>query len=387
MQGRAGTFVTQQSGPEGYAAFVPAPLPPQPPINLMDPDLQEALQGASFALGGLDKITLLIPEPDHLISFYILKEAVLSNQIEGTQSSFSDVVLSEPGSGTLVASAETREVVNYTLAMRHGLERLRTFPLSLRLLREIHSILLAETRGGDKTPGEFRTAQNWIGGTMPSTAKFVPPPRHEMDIALGNLEKFIHDEPVRTPAILKAGIAHAQFETIHPFQDGNGRLGRLLITFLLCAQKVLAQPLLYLSLHLKVNRQEYYDRLQRVRLDGDWEGWLLFYLNGIIQVARQATETAHAIVRLFEENRGKLQHPGISPNVARAHDVFKRRMVVTIQQLATDLSISFPTASAAIQKLSDLGIVQEMTGKSRDRRFYYARYVGLLNEGTDTPAS
>ena len=291
--GRAGHFVTQQQGPDGYKAFIPASAPPNPAVDLSSPELQEAFQRASLALGGLDgKITLLLPDPDHLITLYIIKEAVLSNQIEGTQSSFSDVVLQDVG-GTAVPSDEGAEVANYIQAMRHGLSRLKELPLSLRLLREIHDILLTGTRGGDKTPGEFRTSQNWIGGSMPSTAKFVPPPPHAMRESLDNLERFLHNDPVRTPALLKAGLAHAQFETIHPFQDGNGRLGRLLITFLLCAENVLTQPLLYVSLFLKTNRQEYYEQLQRVRTEGDWEGWLLFSVTGVQQVGQQATETAY----------------------------------------------------------------------------------------------
>jgi Fic family protein len=384
---RAGRFVKQQSGPSEYLAFIPSPLPPEPPIRMDDP-LQEALERASVALGRLDGITLLLPDPDLFLYMYVRKEAVLSSQIEGTQSSLSDLLLFENEAAPSVPTADVKEVSNYIAATQHGLKRLREgFPLSLRLIREIHGVLLKGTRGSDKTPGEFRTSQNWIGGTRPGDARYVPLPPHEMSRALDNLEKFLHDQPVRVPPLIKAGLVHAQFETIHPFLDGNGRLGRLLITFLLCVEKEMSQPLLYLSLFLKEHREAYYETLQRVRTEGDWEGWLQFYLRGVAEVAQQATETARRIIHLFEEDSRRIQRIGKAAGSAlRVYDLLKHRAVVSIPASAKALDLAWPTVASAVKRLVKLGIAREFTGKLRDRQFLYPRYLDILNEGIERPS-
>ncbi|MDQ6633835.1 MAG: Fic family protein [Gemmatimonadota bacterium] len=381
---RAGRFITQQTGSGGYAAFIPSALPPRPALD-MSPPLQRALERASTALGRLDGITLLLPAPDLFIYMYVRKEAVLSSQIEGTQSSFSDLLLFETGPATGHSSADVVQVSNYLAAMQHGLKRLEGgFPISLRLLREIHGVLVRGTRGGNKTPGEFRTSQNWIGGSRPGNALYVPPPPHEVLPALSALERFIQDDADEFPLLIKAGLAHAQFETIHPFLDGNGRIGRLLITFLLCAGGALSQPLLYLSLYLKRNREAYYASLQRVRTEGDWEGWVLFYLTGVEEVAGQATETARRIMHLFEKDRRSLQRLGRSANTAlRVHELMKSRAIATIGDIAHALDVSFPTASAAVGRLSKQGILREITGRQRDQHFAYQQYLNILSEGTE----
>lgn len=377
---RAGRFVTQQPGPAAYRAFIPAPLPPHPPLRV-DGDLQQRLENASRELGRLDGIALLLPDPNLFIYMYGRKEAVLSSQIEGTQSSLSELLLFESEAITEGASADVREVANYARAMDHGLDRLTNgFPLSLRLIREIHAVLMHGTRGGALAPGEFRRTQNWVGGVNPSTARFVPPPVPEMNAALDNFEKFLHDDSLRLPLLVKAGVAHAQFETIHPFLDGNGRVGRLLITFLLCAEGGLSQPLLYLSLYLKQHRDEYYERLQRIRTHGEWEDWLRFYLEGVGQVARLATETARRIVTLFETDRGRIQTLGkAAASPLRVHDALRRHAIASIPRLAGELGMTTQTVSAAIRRLQALGMVREETGKLRNRQFSYRSYLDLLN--------
>ena len=291
--GRAGDFVSVESGGERYSVFVPRSLPPDPPLAIV-PGLQSLLDRANQALGRLDGVTLLLPDPDQFLYTYIRKEAVLSSQIEGTQSSLSDLLLFENDAAPGVLVDDARETFNYIEAMNHGLRRIQSgeLPLSLRLLREVHSRLLTNTRGAEKTPGEFRRSQNWIGGTRPGNARFVPPPPHELMRAMGALERFLHDDPVQTPILVKAALAHAQFESIHPVLDGNGRVGRLLITLLLCSEGVLSRPLLYLSLYLKRNRDAYYERLQAIRTEGAWEQWLEFFLEGVIDVAESATLSA-----------------------------------------------------------------------------------------------
>ncbi len=379
-----GKFVKQLNGPEAYIAFLPAPLPPDPPV-VIDAELEEAIERAGIALGRLDGITLLLPDPNLFLYMYVRKEAVLSSQIEGTQSSLSDLLKYENAAAPGTPVGDVRESSNYVAAMQHGLERLKKgFPLSLRLFKEIHKVLLDNARGGHKTPGEFRTSQNWIGGTRPGNARFVPPPIHEMGPALDNFEKFLHDEPTRFSPLLKAGIAHVQFETIHPFLDGNGRLGRLLITFVLCAEGVLSQPLLYLSLFLKTHRQEYYEALQRVRTDGDWRGWLTFYIQGVAEVATTATDTARRIVRLFEEDNRRIHQLGKAAGSAlRVHEFLKQRAVASVPTATKSLHLTKPTVAAAIERLVRLGIAREFTGKLRDRQFMYSKYVAILNEDTD----
>lgn len=315
---------------------------------------------------------------------YVRKEAVLSSQIEGTQSSLSDLLLFEEAGAPGVPVNDVQEVSNYVAALQHGLARLSDgFPLSLRLLRDIHRVLMTNARGGDKTPGEFRTSQNWIGGTRPGNAAYVPPPPPEMQQALDNLEKFLHDEYGRTPLLLKAGIAHAQFETIHPFLDGNGRLGRLLITFLLVHGRALSQPLLYLSLYLRERRDDYYASLQRIRDTGDWEQWIAFFLAGVEAVAEQATETAQRILALFESDRTSIQKAlGKSAMSAlQVHDYLRRHAVASSSVAVTATGLSLPTVLSALSRLENLGVVRETTGQARNRVYVYDKYLEILNAG------
>lgn len=379
---RAGRLEMQQVGSDGYSAFIPADLPPTPQL-ILDGELQSLLESASRALGRLDGISLLLPDPRLFLYMYVRKEAVLSSQIEGTQSSLSDLLLFENDEIPSVGIDDVREVSNYTAAMRYGLDRLQTgFPLSLRLIREIHGILMQNSRGGDKTPGEFRRSQNWIGGNRPGDARFVPPPPHALMASLDNLEKFLHAQN-SVPLLLKAGLSHAQFETIHPFLDGNGRIGRLLITFLLCAEGALKQPLLYLSLYLKENREEYYESLQRIRNDGDWEGWLKFYLRGVESVAIQATSTAQNIVHLFEADRQSLQGIGKGAiSALRIHELLKERPILSIAAVVRALKMTKPTAALAMARLEELSIVREESGRQRGRHYVYRRYIDVLDEGT-----
>lgn len=381
---RAGRWEKRQLGPEPFLCFHPSPLPPEPSI-VYDSALHDLVEVANRALGRLDGITTLLPSPKLFLYMYIRKEAVLSSQIEGTQSSLSDLLLFENEEAPGVPLDDVREVSNYVLAMQHGLERLREgFPLSLRLIKEIHALLVRHARGGEKEPGEFRRSQNWIGGSRPGNAAYVPPPPEQVMPAMGALEKFLHDDPVKTPALIKAGLVHAQFETIHPFLDGNGRLGRLLITFTLCAEGALSQPLLYLSLHFKQRRAEYYDILQRVRTHGDWESWLSFYLTGVEEVSRQAAETARALNSMFEEHRRQIQTLGKAASSAlRVHDLLKERGILSLSAAAEALNVSFPTVTKAIGNLERLGLVREFTGRRKNRIFTYQPYMTLLSEGTE----
>lgn len=377
---RAGRFVPQS----GFLAFVPAGLPPDPSIR-WDSELHDLLEIANRALGRLDGATLIAPNPDLFLYTYIRKEAILSSQIEGTQSSLSDLLLFENADAPGIPVDDLRAVSNYVAAMEHGLERLRSgFPLSLRLIREIHGLVVKGSRGADKTPGEFRRSQNWIGGAKPSDAFSVPPPVHELTSALDNLEKFIQDHHARTPLLLKAGLAHAQFETIHPFLDGNGRVGRLLITFLLCAEEGLREPLLYLSLYLKQNRSAYYDALQRIRVDGDWEQWLKFFLRGVAQVAQQGVETMRKLLDLFARDRDRIQthlrgRRGLS--ALSVHDVLKQRAMTTISLTAAATGLTAPTVASAMDELQNLGIVNELTARQRNRQFLYVEYYKTLDQG------
>jgi Fic family protein len=313
---------------------------------------------------------------------YIRKEAVLSSQIEGTQSSLSDLLLFENAEIPGVPVGDVQEVSNYVKAMEYGLRRLKQdLPLSLRLIKEIHGVLLKSVRGGDKEPGEFRRSQNWVGGSRPGNATYVPPPVHEVLPAMGELEKFLHSEPIKMPTLIKAGLAHAQFESIHPFLDGNGRLGRLMITFILCTEGALSQPLLYLSLYFKENRGAYYDLLQRVRTHGAWENWLLFYLQGVEEVAQQATTTVTKLLHLFERHRQKIHALGQSAASAlRVHDLFKEKVFLSIGTAERELNLSYPTVAKAMENLEKLGIAREFTGKQRNRLYSYDPYLDVLNE-------
>lgn len=374
---RAGHLVLQHAGPDGYAAFIPAPLPPTPPPDFGGV-LLERLEAASHALGRLDGISASL-DPNLLLYAYVRKEAVLSSQIEGTQSTLSDLLQYESAAAPGVPLNDVQEVSRYVQALMVGHERIRAgAPVSLRLIREIHVVLMADGRGSAQAAGEFRRTQNWIGGSRPGNARFVPPPPHEMLRALGELELFIHRPGVRP--IVKAGLVHAQFETIHPFLDGNGRLGRLLITFLLCADGALSQPFLYLSLYLKQHRELYYDALQRVRADADWEGWLDFYLTGVEQTANQAARTTSDLRALFEADRDRAISVGRSAgSVLRVYEHLRQRVIVSIARAAESLDLSVPTVTAALGRLEALGIAREVTGKPYARLYTYGRQLDILN--------
>ena len=384
MKRTTGQIVQIGSGDEAFRAFVPAPLPPEPPLKLTAAD-QVLLEKANRALGKLDGMTSLLPNIALFIYAYVRKEALVSSQIEGTQSSFSDLLLYESDQAPGVPLEDVREVSDYVAALSHGIERLRGgFPLSLRLLREIHGVLLRSGRGSNKTPGEFRRSQVWIGGARPGNARFVPPPTDRVVECMGALEKFLHGNPIETPTLLKAAFAHVQFETIHPFLDGNGRLGRLLITFLLCAEGALSEPILYLSLHFKSHRQEYYDHLQRVRTHGDWEGWLRFFLEGVISTSEEAVTTTRRILALFEKDRRQIEKLGrAAASAFRVHEYMQKKPIAGIREMERDLDLTYPTVAGALDRMKKQRIVRELTGFKRNRVFAYAPYVELLSEGTE----
>lgn len=381
LPGRRGRREIVSVGGERVGAFLPPPLPPQPAVQYAS----RLLEQASQALGRLDGVALLLPDTPLFLYMYVRKEAVLSSQIEGTQSSLSDLLLFEAEEAPGVPLDDVTEVSSYVAAMAHGLERLRSgFPLSLRLIREVHSVLLARGRGGGLDPGEFRRSQNWIGGSQPGNAAFVPPPPHAVVEHMGELERFLHTPTPDTPVLVKAGLAHAQFETIHPFLDGNGRVGRLLITLLLCEQGILHDPILYLSLYLKTNRSAYYDCLQAVRDGGDWEHWIEFFLTGVLETSAQAAATARSILTLFESDHQAIQALGRPASSAlRVHHLLQRRPLVTIPGAAHTLELTQPTVAASLRHLERAGIVRESTGRKRRRAFVYDRYLALLNEGTE----
>lgn len=379
---RAGRYIKQ---PDGYNAFVPAPLPPDPTLRI-DSSMLTLLSRADQALGRLDGVTQTLLNPDLFVAMYVRREAVLSSQIEGTQSTLEDVLSYELDPEARELPLDVEEVVNYVAAMNFGLERLNTLPLSLRLIREIHEKLLQNVRGADKQPGEFRRSQNWIGAgniRRLDLATFVPPPPAEMHNALHNFEDFLRNEEF--PALLHSGLAHAQFETIHPFLDGNGRVGRLLITFLLCHRGVLRRPLLYLSHYLKGNRSEYYDRLMSVRQSGDWEGWLKFFLRGVGDTAEEATRTAYEIVDLRERHRGLIQNRHLGANALRLLDVAFRRPMLNASAVARDLKVAFPTANKLVGQLQEIGLLEEITGGRRYRLFRYTPYLNLFEEREESP--
>jgi len=373
---RAGQYVRQ---PQGYRAFVPKPLPPE--SLEIDSELQTLASKADIALGRLDGAIRVIPDPDLFVLQYVRREAVLSSQIEGTHASLMDVLEFEAQIDSAENRVDVAEIINYVGAMNYGLSRLSSLPLSRRLMCEVHGVLMKDVRGGDvhKTPGEFRRSQNWIGGGSPATARFVPPPHELIDELFGNLETFLHD-PEPMPPLIKAGIAHAQFETIHPFLDGNGRTGRLLITFWLVSQGILERPLLYMSLYFKQHREEYVDRLQSIRDEGAWEAWLAFFLDGVAQVAAEATEIATRIIALRENDLAKIRR-GLGRRAGNAMallDELFRRPVVTTKAVEQTLKISQPTASSLVQELERIGILAELTGKQRNRVFAYSEYLSLF---------
>ena len=381
---RSGVFRPVTTADETYAVFHPSPLPPDPPLATSQ--LQHLADAANQALGRLDGITVLLPNPDQFLFSYIRKEAVLSAQIEGTQSSLSELLLFEHEDAPGAPRPEVAEPLNYVRALYHGLERIDGgFPLSNRLFREIHAIMLEGTRGGTQAPGEFRRSQNWIGGSRPGNARYVPPPPDEVPAAMADLERFLHDQPTRTPVLIKAALAHVQFETIHPFLDGNGRLGRLLVTLLLCGQeRVLSKPLLYLSLYLKRNRDAYYDLLQRVRTDGEWEEWVAFFLEGIVEVANSTAETTRRLLALVERDRQRIQELGrAAASAGRLHDLVVREVIFRIPQAAATLGSTEVTIGNAARNLERLGIVRETTGRTRHKRFVYFEYLRIIEEGTE----
>jgi Fic family protein len=382
-RGPTGRFEVASTGGEQVRAFVPDPLPPRPPIDLTG-ERQPLLERALLACGRLDGVSALLPDPDLFLYAYVRREAVLSSQIEGTQSSLSDLLLFELDEAPGVPFDDVVEVSNYVAALEHGMTRLREgFPLSNRLLREVHAKLLARGRGAEKSPGEFRRSQNWIGGTRPGSAQFVPPPPLLVDDNMAALERFIHDQhPL--PSLVKAGLAHVQFETIHPFLDGNGRVGRLLIALMLHDARILRQPLLYLSLYLKQHRADYYRLLDAVRREGDWEAWLEFFLAGVAQTAGAAVETAHRLLDLFRtDEQALVEAAGSSPSVVRVFGALRAKPLATINDLSERAAVSFPTAARAVEVLTAAGIIRELTGGRRNRVFAYDRYLAILNEGTE----
>lgn len=377
VPGRAGHYVRQ---PTGIKAFIPKPLPPDPALEF-DDELHELLSRADRALGRLDGSIQTLPNPDLFVSMYVRKEAVLSSQIEGTQASLHDVLEAEAHQRRLHLPGDVREVLNYIKAMNYGLERLEELPLSVRLIREIHERLMRGVRGERQRPGEIRTSQNWIGpeGCTLADATFIPPPPETVMECLGDLEKFLHAE-TRMPPLIKIGLAHAQFETIHPFLDGNGRVGRLLITFLLCERKILQKPLIYLSVFFKQHRARYYDLLQRTRDEGDFESWLKFFLQGIVETSAAATNTARKIVQLREEHRDLIlsklgQRAG---NGIRLLEYLFRTPSVTVNKVKEVLDISYPNANTIVTGLERLGILKESSGRARNRVFRYKPYVALF---------
>lgn len=382
-RGATGDWVVISTAGEPIRAFLPKPLPPSPPVEI-EGTLRSSLDEALLALGRLDSVTTLLPDTALFLFMYVRKEAVLSSQIEGTQSSLSDLLLFELDEAPGVPLADVAEVSCYVAALEHGLRRLREgFPLSNRLIREVHAQLLARGRGAEKQPGEFRTSQNWIGGPRPGLASYVPPPPEHVPDSMGALERFLHEPSERIPVLVKTALAHVQFETIHPFLDGNGRVGRLLISLLLGSEGVLREPLLYLSLYFKAHRSDYYDLLQRVRLEGDWEAWLQFFAEGVRETAEGAVVTARKIVDLFEQDRRQIQgHQRAVGSALRVHHALQQRPVASIPLLVEATGLSAPTVSAALRMLERLGIVRELTGKRRNRLFGYDRYVVLLSEGT-----
>jgi len=379
---RLGRFMETPVGGEIVRAFVPPPLPPVPAIDVLE--LLDRLSLAERALGRLDGITMLLPRQELFLYMYVRKEAVLSSQIEGTQSTLSDLLRFETEAQVGQPIDDIREVSNYVDAMMYGLERLQELPLSLRLIREMHARLLQSGRGGTKDPGEFRRSQNWIGGTRPGNALYVPPPVTELDSCLGAFERFMHEDKSRLPALIKAGLLHVQFETIHPFLDGNGRIGRLLVTLYLCVNGVLQKPLLYLSLFLKTHRAEYYRLLQEVREHGHWEAWLDFFLAGVAETANQAFDAATRIVDLFKEDRERITaESDRAGSSLRIHELFQQHPFLTANQLVEHTGLSAPTVNAALADLERFGILEEITGRKRGRVFSYRAYLTILSEGTD----
>lgn len=380
LKDRIGQFVETAVGGEVVRAYLPKPLPPVPPIRIQD--LLHRLSAADQAVGRLDGISILLPDKNLFLYMYVRKEAVLSSQIEGTQSTLDDLLRFEALAAEGKPIDDIREVSNYVEAMMYGLDRMATLPISLRLIRDMHKRLLQSGRGQGKDPGEFRRSQNWIGGTRPGNATFVPPPHQEVMSSLGDLEKFIHDKNSDLPPLVKAGLIHVQFETIHPFLDGNGRLGRLLITLYLCSQKILQQPLLYLSLYFKTKRADYYRLLQEVRENGSWEAWLEFFLDGVANTANEAFNAATRIHALMRQDRERIATSSDrTSSVLRVHEVLQTTPFLTAKKAGEKTGLTKPTINACFEQLQKLGVVEEITKKRRGRVYAYKAYLAILGEG------
>ena len=387
QRGAIGNFDVTTVGTEAVRAFVPGPLPPTPPIELAGA-LQPSLEAAALALGRLDGVATLLPDPAPVLHSYVRKEAVLSSQIEGAQSSLSDLLLFELGDAPGTPPDDVHEVSNYVAALDHGLDRLRNdLPLSNRLLRDVHRVLLSRGRGRHQAPGEFRRSQNWIGGSRPGNAAFVPPPHTAVPDCMAKLERFLHAEDDGLSVLARAGLAHVQFETIHPFLDGNGRVGRLLIALMLCEAGLLREPLLYLSLYFKQHRGTYYDLLDHVRRTGDWEAWLAFFLDGVTQTAAGAVATARRLTTMFRQDRDRVQAGSgrRAGSVLQVHEALKRRVVLSLPAACLETGLAFRTAGSAMDVLVTQGVAREMTGRRRNRVFVYEQYLAILGEGTETP--
>lgn len=379
-----GRYIVTNTADEVVRAFIPAPLPPNPALDIAS--LQSLMARAHLSLGRLDGLAPQLPDTPLFLYSYVRKEAVLSSQIEGTQSSLSDLMLfeTEDAPGVPVVD-DVVEVSNYVRAMEHGLRRLAEgFPLSNRLIREIHAELLSRGRGGDKLPGEFRRSQNWIGGSRPGTAFYVPPPSNAVPDCMEDLEKFFHAQDTTLPPLIKAGLSHVQFESIHPFLDGNGRVGRLLITLLLVNDGVLRSPMLYLSLYFKQHRQTYYDLLNSFRVNGDWEEWLLFFLEGVAQTAERAASTARQLLSLFDEDASLVQRQGrVASSALRVHRALQERPILSLREVGERARLASTAATTGMRVLETLGIAREITGRERDRRYSYQKYIEILSEGTE----
>ena len=384
-RGLQGRFLVTSTRDEMVKAFIPNPLPPNPPIS-WNAALHDKFDRALIELGRLDSISTLLPDRELFLYMYIRKEAVLSSQIEGTQSSLSDLLLFELNQTPGVPINDVQEVSNYVAAINKGLELLAEgLPISLRLLKEVHKVLLDKGRGNEKQPGEFRTSQNWVGGSRPGNAVYVPPPPYEVMAQMGRLELFLHDKPEKTPILLKIALTHVQFETIHPFLDGNGRIGRLLITLLLYEQKILREPLLYLSLYFKFHRNTYYELLNEVRFSGDWEKWLDFFADAVVITAKQAVQTAQKLIKMKDTDKGRISN-NLGRSAANAqliHNILMHTPIITSVDLVKKSELNPTTVNNILSMMIKLGIVNELTGKKRNRVYCYNEYLKIMNENIE----
>lgn len=383
-RGLQGRYDILKIGGEEVRAFIPNKLPLKQPLKI-DAELARKLDNALVSLGRLDSISEILPDSSLFLYMYVRKEAVLSSMIEGTQSSISDLLVYELEGIPGVPIDDAMEVSNYVKALEYGVKRIdEGFPVSSRLFKEIHNILLSKGRGSTKEPGQYRTSQNWIGGTRPGNAVFVPPPPNMVESCMGNLETFIHDMKSVTPVLLKAAISHVQFETIHPFLDGNGRLGRLLISLLLYENKVLQKPLLYLSLYFKIHRQAYYEHLTNVRINGDWEKWIDFFADAVIHTSNQAVNTAKNLIALINSHESKVNSMGRASSTALVvYRCFVKQPVLNANAIQTQTSLSAATIHSSLENLIKLGILEEVSQKKRNKIFVYKEYINILNEGTE----